>query len=74
MRAAEADDPCWSRLYPDFDALNADGRFELLADEVWGRIQAWAANHVTVVMHEPVMEGALSDDAPAAPGSVGGAA
>lgn len=74
MRDAEADDPCWSRLYPDFDALNADGRFESLADEVWGRMQAWAANHVTVVMHEPVMDGAISDDAPAAPGSVGGAA
>lgn len=58
MREAEASDPCWSRLYPDFDALSADGRFESLADEVWGRIQAWATYHVTVVMHEAVMEGA----------------
>lgn len=60
MRDAEADDPCWSRLYPSFEALTADGRFESLADDVWGRIQAWAMNHVTVAMHEA--EGGSGND------------
>ena len=51
MRSAESEDPCWSRLYADFEALTADGRFEALAKEVWGRVHAWATLHVTVTLH-----------------------
>ena len=51
MRSAESEDPCWSRLYADYEALTADGRFEALAKEVWGRVNAWATLHVTVTLH-----------------------
>ena len=51
MRSAESEDPCWSRLYADYEALTADGRFEALAKEVWGRVHAWATLHVTVTLH-----------------------
>lgn len=56
LRSAEADDPCWSRIYPDFEALTAEfgtseSRFAELAHELWGRVMAWAGNHVSVRMH-----------------------
>jgi exodeoxyribonuclease V gamma subunit len=70
MRDAECDDPCWSRLYPDFDALSADGRFEVLTDEVWGRVQTWATNHVMVTMHEAVTDEVVAQDEAAMPTAV----
>ena len=68
MRSAENEDPCWSRLYSDFDALMADGRFEALAQEVWGRVVAWAATHVTVSLHEAPMVDAGSSASESNPG------
>jgi hypothetical protein len=68
MRSAENEDPCWSRLYPDFDALMADGRFDALAQEVWGRVVAWAVTHVTVSLHEAPMADAGSSTSESNPG------
>ncbi|MFZ2298347.1 MAG: hypothetical protein WAV91_08820, partial [Aquabacterium sp.] len=68
MRSAESEDPCWSRLYPDFDALMADGRFDTLAQDVWGRVVAWAATHVTVSLHEAPMADTGSNASESNPG------
>ena len=49
---ADAADACWARVFPDFEALVADERFDSLAHDLWGRVNAWAKNHVTVILHE----------------------
>lgn len=49
VQAGEADDACWARLYPDFDALTADGRFAPLAEAVHAPLLAWLADHVQVL-------------------------
>jgi exodeoxyribonuclease V gamma subunit len=46
---AEVDDACWARLYPDFAALTADGRFAPLAEAVHGPLLAWVAEHVQLL-------------------------
>lgn len=48
-QAGEADDACWARLYPDFDALTADGRFAPLAEAVHAPLLAWLADQVQVL-------------------------
>ena len=55
----EVDDPCLARCYPDFDALNRDGRFEQLARTLYAPLQAWATEHVAVTLHA-----AAADPAP----------
>ena len=52
--------PLWLTLteppescYPVLEALIVEKR--VLADEVWGRVLAWARDHVTVTMHEAIM-------------------
>ncbi|MFM2035302.1 MAG: hypothetical protein RL459_567 [Pseudomonadota bacterium] len=51
--AGEGTEPCLARLYPDFEALSADGRFEALAVQVYEPLLAWMREHVTAVFHEP---------------------
>ena len=48
-QAGEADDACWARLFPDFDALTADGRFAPLAEAVHAPLLAWLADQVQVL-------------------------
>jgi len=48
-QAGEADDACWARLFPDFDALVADGRFAPLAEAVHAPLLAWLADQVQVL-------------------------
>ncbi len=45
----EADDACWARLFPDFEALTEDGRFFPLAEAVHAPLLAWLAEHVQVL-------------------------
>lgn len=47
--AGEADDACWARIYPDFDALLEDGRFAPLAEAVHAPLLAWLAGQVQVL-------------------------
>ncbi|WP_297907674.1 exodeoxyribonuclease V subunit gamma [Thiomonas sp.] len=45
----EAEDPSLARLYPDFDALCADGRFEDLAQRLFQPILDWTQASVRVL-------------------------
>ncbi|WP_157268051.1 exodeoxyribonuclease V subunit gamma [Azohydromonas aeria] len=47
--AGEAEEPCLARLYPDFEALTADGRFQDLASTLYGPLDAWARSGVRVL-------------------------
>ncbi|MBS7780980.1 exodeoxyribonuclease V subunit gamma [Acidovorax sp. CCYZU-2555] len=48
-QAGEADDACWARLFPDFDALVDDGRFAPLAEAVHAPLLAWLVDQVQVL-------------------------
>ncbi|HIV72891.1 MAG TPA: exodeoxyribonuclease V subunit gamma [Candidatus Aquabacterium excrementipullorum] len=45
----EAEDVYLSRLYPDFDALAADGRLPDLAEQLYGAYRRWLDSSVTAV-------------------------
>jgi exodeoxyribonuclease V gamma subunit len=47
----EGADPSLARIYPDFEALSADGRFDTLAHSVCGPLAAWAQEQVRVQAH-----------------------
>ena len=47
----EGREPCLARLFPDFETLVADGRFEALAETLYGPLRDWAATHVAVALH-----------------------
>ena len=47
--AGEVADACWARIYPDFEALLADGRFAPLAEAVHAPLLAWLAEHVSIL-------------------------
>ena len=49
---AEGDEPCLARLYPDFEALAADGRFAAAAEALFGPMQRWIDSHATVRLHD----------------------
>lgn len=42
---------CMARMFADYDALLADGRFASLAQQVYGALQAWAQQHVSARLH-----------------------
>ena len=48
MVSAEVDEPCLSRMFPDYDALEADQRFATLAKEIYGPLVQWAKYSVKV--------------------------
>jgi exodeoxyribonuclease V gamma subunit len=56
MTNAEAKDACLARMYPDYDALTADGRFEDLAHVVYGPLLQWA-QQLTAEPHATQEEG-----------------
>ncbi|MCV2350216.1 exodeoxyribonuclease V subunit gamma [Paucibacter sp. Y2R2-4] len=47
----EVSEPCLARLYPDFAALAADGRFETLAPRLYGPLHAWLQQGVSLELH-----------------------
>jgi exodeoxyribonuclease V gamma subunit len=51
MVRGEVQDTCLARMYPDYDALAADGRFEALAKTVYAPLLEWVKRQVTVVAH-----------------------
>lgn len=62
QREGDVAEPCLARIYPDFDALTDDGRFEWLAQSVCGPLAQWAATQVHATPH-----GQASDIAEGAP-------
>jgi exodeoxyribonuclease V gamma subunit len=63
----EVEEPCLARLYPDYEALTADGRFPALAERLYGPIVRWTRDRVSLQLHPAPTPGA-----PAAEGSDGG--
>ncbi|MEY4561883.1 MAG: hypothetical protein RLZZ618_1160 [Pseudomonadota bacterium] len=57
--SGEVGEPCLARIYPDFEALSDDGRFEALADRLYRPMAEWAATHVEV---HPLGEGLFDGD------------
>jgi len=55
MTSAEVQDPCLARMYPDYDALKADGRFEELAWAVYEPLLKWS-QQLTAEPHVPQEE------------------
>ena len=49
---AECDEPCLARLYPDFEALAADGRFDVLAEALFGPMLGWIENQVQITLFD----------------------
>lgn len=39
----EVEEPCLARVFPDFDALRADGRFDIYKDMLFAPLLAWAS-------------------------------
>ncbi len=51
LNGAEGDEPCLARLFPDFAALCADGRFETLSKRLYGPLCEWASAHAKLDLH-----------------------
>jgi exodeoxyribonuclease V gamma subunit len=51
MQTGDVDDPCLARMFPDFETLTEDGRFEALARQVYEPLRNWAAAHVSARWH-----------------------
>lgn len=67
---AEGDDVYLKRLYPDFEALMADGQMPALADQLYGAFRQWMGSHVTaapLVSDEDESDGDDTDAAGRAP-------
>jgi exodeoxyribonuclease V gamma subunit len=47
----EVADPVLARLFPDFEALTADGRFAGLANGCYAELVRWVGTHVTALPH-----------------------
>ena len=41
-----------ARMYPDFEALTEDGRFETLARQVYAPLKNWTNGYVRARLHE----------------------
>jgi exodeoxyribonuclease V gamma subunit len=48
---AECVEPCLHRLFPDYETLSADPRFEELSRKVYGPLQKWVLSHVKAKAH-----------------------
>ena len=51
QRDGDVAELCLARIYPDFDALTDDGRFEGLAHSICGPLAEWASTHVKATPH-----------------------
>jgi len=49
----EGQEACLRRVFPDFEALAADGQFEALASSVYAPLIEWLASHSSMALHEP---------------------
>ena len=58
MRRGEREEPCMARVFPDFAALTADGRFETLARSIHAPLLEWAGQHVRARHHAEASLGA----------------
>lgn len=59
MSRGEVQDACLARMYPDYGALVADGRFETLAEAIYAPLWEWVQQEVRVSVYAPPEESAL---------------
>jgi exodeoxyribonuclease V gamma subunit len=58
----EGEEPCLARLYPDFETLTRDGRFQDLAPQLYGPFSEWARTAVRVLAQAGAEGGEAGDD------------
>jgi exodeoxyribonuclease V gamma subunit len=51
MQRGDVQEYCMARMFPDYETLTADGRFEALAQQVYRPLLDWVAQHVTAGFH-----------------------
>jgi exodeoxyribonuclease V gamma subunit len=51
MTSGEVQDACLARMYPDYEALATDGRFETLAKTIYTPLLEWVDKQVKVEVH-----------------------
>jgi len=51
QQAGEVQEPCLARMFADYAALSADGRFQTLAQHIYGPLLQWAEQHVSARTH-----------------------
>lgn len=51
MIRGDVEEPCLARMFPDFEALTQNGRFEELAQQVYAPLMLWANQHVRARFH-----------------------
>ncbi len=51
QREGDVAESCLARMYPDFEALTDDGRFEWLAQSLCRPLAQWAGTHVIATLH-----------------------
>lgn len=66
QREGDVAEPCLARVYPDFEALTDDGRFEWLAQSVCGPLAEWAATAVQATPHAQASDNTASAEGAAA--------
>jgi exodeoxyribonuclease V gamma subunit len=54
--AGEGAEACLARLYPDFDALTLDGRFDALTAQIYAPFLGWMRDHVSAEFHAAPMD------------------
>ena len=60
--SGEVEEPCLARMFPDHEALTADGRFAELAERLFGPLLAWSQTYVSFEPHEAVRTESAADD------------
>jgi len=64
-------DPCLARLFPDYDTLSSDPRYETVCEALYRRLADWVTDHVAWCPHPTPMHPSMSasnpssEDAPA---------
>jgi exodeoxyribonuclease V gamma subunit len=58
----EGQEPCLARLYPDYETLTRDGRFQTLATQLYGPLAHWTRQGVTLLAQSGAAGAEAGDD------------
>jgi exodeoxyribonuclease V gamma subunit len=58
MSRGDVEDTCLGRMFPDYEALTADGQFEVLANQIYKPLLEWVKVHVKASVHATEEESA----------------
>ena len=61
----EVEEACLARMYPNFESLIADGRFQALALRLFAPLQQWVTDHVTQEVYETAQSDKSAEPEPA---------